>query len=162
MAQYALFGQYNYQNYFSKFQANNGQLGVSITIPLLVGSAAKALADQAATDIAKLRLQMNDTRNQISMNTRRSYQQWKKAEGARAVAQMQLELAREDLSVLIAQMTEGRALLSRVEQARVAENERWIQLYTAEIQLQRARLAVLRDTGTLIAALRAEPQAQQP
>ena len=35
---------------------------VSITIPLLVGSAAKALADQAATDIAKLRLQMNDTR----------------------------------------------------------------------------------------------------
>ncbi|MGA7410947.1 MAG: TolC family protein [Bryobacteraceae bacterium] len=162
VAQYALFGQYNYQNYFSKFQANNGQLGVSITIPLLVGSAAKALADQAATDIAKLRLQMNDTRNQISMNTRRSYQQWKKAEGARAVAQMQLELAREDLSVLIAQMTEGRALLSRVEQARVAENERWIQLYTAEIQLQRARLAVLRDTGTLIAALRAEPQAQQP
>jgi outer membrane protein len=82
VAQYALFGHYNYQNYFSKFQANNGQLGVSITIPLLVGSAAKALADQAATDIAKLRLQMNDTRNQIAMNTRRSYQQWKKAEGA--------------------------------------------------------------------------------
>ncbi len=162
VAQYALFGKYNYQQYFTKFQANNGQLGVSITIPLLVGSAAKALADQAATDIAKLRLQMNDTRNQISMNTRRNYQQWKKAEGARTIAQMQLELAREDLSVLIAQMTEGRAPLSRVEQARVAENERWIQLYAAEIQLQRTRLAVLRDTGTLVAALRAGPDAQQP
>jgi outer membrane protein len=162
VAQYALFGKYNYQEYFTKFQANNGQLGVSITIPLLVGSAARALADQAATDIAKLRLEMNDTRNQISMNTRRSYQQWKKAEGARSIAQMQLELAREDLSVLIAQMTEGRAPMSRVEQARVAENERWIQLYSAEIQLQRARLAVLRDTGTLVAALRADPAAQQP
>jgi outer membrane protein len=162
VAQYALFGKYNYQNYFTKFQANNGQLGVSITIPLLVGSAAKALADQAATDIAKLRLQMNDTRNQISMNTRRSYQQWKKAEGARSIAQMQLELAREDLSVLIAQMTEGRTPLSRVEQARVAENERWIQLYAAEIQLQRARLALLRDTGTLVATLRATPETQQP
>ena len=66
-----------------------------------------------------------------------------------------VELAREDLSVLIAQMTEGRTPLSRVEQARVAENERWIQLYAAEIQLQRARLAVLRDTGTLVATLRA-------
>jgi len=162
VAQYALFGDYNYQNYFSKFQANNGQLGVSITVPLLVGSAAKALADQAATDISKLRLQMNDTRNQISMNTRRSYQQWKKAEGTRAIAQMQLELAREDLSVLIAQMTEGRAPLSRVEQARVAENERWIQLYAVEMQLQRARLAILRDTGTLVATLRAQPEPQQP
>lgn len=162
VAQYALFGKYNYQNYFTKFQANNGQLGVSITIPLLVGSAAKALADQAATDIAKLRLQMNDTRNQISLNTRRSYQQWKKSEGARSIAQMQLELAREDLSVLIAQMTEGRAPISRVEQARVAENERWIQLYAAEIQLQRARLAVLRDTGTLVATLHVEALAQQP
>ncbi len=162
VAQYALFGKYNYQNYFTKFQANNGQLGVSITIPLLVGSAAKALADQAATDIAKLRLQMNDTRNQISMSTRRSYQQWKKAEGARSIAQMQLELAREDLSVLIAQMTEGRTPLSRVEQARVAENEHWIQLYAAEIQLQRARLAVLRDTGTLVATLRATVESPQP
>lgn len=162
VAQYALFGKYNYVNYFTKFQANNGQLGVSITIPLLVGSAAKALADQAATDIAKLRLQMNDTRSQISVNTRRSYQQWRKAEGARSIARMQLELAREDLSVLIAQMTEGRAPLSRVEQARVAENERWIQLYAAEIQLQRARLAVLRDTGVLVATLRAAPETQQP
>jgi outer membrane protein len=44
VAQYALFAKTDYQDYFTRFQRNNGELGVSIQIPLLTGSAAKGLA----------------------------------------------------------------------------------------------------------------------
>jgi hypothetical protein len=45
--------------------------------------------------------------------------------------------------------------LSRVEQARLEEGNRWIALYEAEAQVTRAKLAILRETGTLLAVLRA-------
>jgi outer membrane protein len=162
VAQYALFAKYNYKQYFTKFQYNNLQVGVEIIFPILVGSATRGISEQATTDIAKLRVQMNDTRSRTATNARRSYQEWKKAEAARDVARLQLDLAREDLSVLIAQLAEGRALMSRVEQARVAENDRWLMLYTAEASLERARLGLLKDTGTLVATLHSDRKPSQP
>jgi outer membrane protein len=158
VAQYELFAKYNnFQEYFTRFQRNNAELGISVLFPLLGGTAVKGLMEQAATDIAKLRLQINDTRNQVTLNARRGFLELRKAESARELAREQLELARDDLSVLISQMTEGRVLLSRVEQARVAENDRWLAWYAADTNLERARLALLRDTGTLVAALNAGP-----
>ena len=58
VAQYALFAKYNYQEYFTKFQRNNGQLGVSIRLPLLIGSAPSGLQAEAEVDLAKLRTQV--------------------------------------------------------------------------------------------------------
>src|SRR5208337_3504955 len=59
VAQYALFAKYNYVNYFQKFQRNNYQIGASISIPLIVGSASKGLAQQNSTDMQKIRIQMD-------------------------------------------------------------------------------------------------------
>ena len=162
VAQYALFLKQNYQNYFQKFQSNNYQIGASITIPLLVGSASRGMADQASTDLRRMRIQMDQTRNRIIAETRRSFQQWEKAANIRNLARMQLDLAREQLSVLLAQSNEGRALLSRVEQARLEESDRWIALYEAEIQVTRAKLAILRQTGTLLLAVRSGERVAQP
>jgi len=143
--------------YFTRFQRNNAELGISVVFPLLGGTAVKGLMEQAATDIAKLRLQIGDTRNQVTLNARRGFLELRKAESARELAREQLELARDDLSVLISQMSEGRVPLSRVEQARVAENDRWLAWYAADTNLERARLALLNDTGTLVAALNGGP-----
>jgi outer membrane protein TolC len=160
VAQYALFATFNnFQEYFTRFQRNNAELGVSVVFPLLGGTAAKGLMDQAATDIAKLRLQIGDTRNQVTLNARRGFLDLRKAASARELAREQLELARDDLSVLISQMAEGRVPLSRVEQARVGENDRWLAWYAADTNFERARLALLRDTGTLVAALSPAPDA---
>lgn len=156
VAQYALFTKQNYEKYFGQnFQRNNAQLGISITIPLLVGSATRGYADQASTDLQKLRLQMDQARARILSNTRRDYQQYQKAESLRNLARLQLDLSREQLNVLLAQYNEGRATMSRVEQARAEESERWIALYDSEAQLTRSKLAILRETGTLLASLRA-------
>ncbi len=162
VAQYALFAKYNYEQYFQKFQRNNGQIGASITIPLLIGSASRGYAEQAIIDMQKIRVQMNQVRNRVITDTRRSYQIWKKAQTVRDLAQMQLDLARENLTVLLAQKTEGRALPSDVEKARVEENNRWLEIYEAETQVTRAQLSIMREMGTLMASLDAVPREALP
>lgn len=156
VAQYSFFLKSNYIDYFQKFQANNYQIGASITIPLLVGSASKGLALQNSTDMQKIRIQMDQTHNRIVADTRRSYEQWKKAENIRDLSRLQLDLAREELTVLLAKNGEGQVPMSRVEQARLEEGDRWIALYEAETQVTRAKLAILRQTGTLLAVLRGQ------
>ncbi len=162
VAQYALFAKYNYAQYFQKFQANNFQLGASITIPLLIGSASRGLSEQAYTDMAKLRIQMDQVRNRILTDTRRSYEQWQKAESIRNLYRMQLDLAREELTVLLAQNGEGRISMSQVEQGRLEESNKWIALYDAEAQVTRAKLAILRQMGTLMATVREAGATRKP
>ncbi len=154
VAQYALFARYNYQDYFRTFQRNNGQLGVSIKIPLLVGSAPSGLAAQAETEIAKLRIQMGNTRGRVTVDAKKYYQDMKRAEGGRTVSKLDLEVAREQLSVLLAQLDEGRVPRSRVDEERYAEQEKWLAFYESEHALERARLNLLRRTGALQTALR--------
>jgi len=153
VAQYSFFLKSNYIDYFQKFQANNYQIGASIRIPILVGSASKGLALQNSTDMQKIRIQMDQTHNRIVADTRRSYEQWKKAENIRDLSRLQLDFAREELTVLISKNGEGQVPMSRVEQARLEEGNRWIAFYEAETQVTRAKLAILRQTGTLLAVL---------
>lgn len=162
VAQYSLFAKYVYQAYFQKFQRNNGQVGASFVIPLLVGSAVGGQLQESLTDAAKLRIQINETRDQVTIDTRRSYQDLHNAQELRNLARQQLDLAHDDLSVLLSRYAEGREILSNVEKARTAENERWLAMYEAEVQLQRAKLGVLRQLGDLMATLRSAPAELRP
>jgi hypothetical protein len=56
--------------------------------------------------------------------------------------------------MLLAQLGEGRATQQQVDDARLAEQEKWIALYDAQHLVENARLDLLRETGTLQAALR--------
>jgi len=155
VAQYGLFAKYSrFQDYFHTFSRNNGELGVSIQIPLLAGPAIGALSAQAEGDAARLRTEMNVARNRITLETRQAYQSLHRAETAREVARLDLDVIREQLSIVLAQLGEGRTSLRQVEEVRIAENEKWIAFYDAEYATQRARWDVLRQTGTLVAALR--------
>ena len=154
VAQYALFAKSNYQAFFTNIQRNNGELGVSITIPVLTGSAPKGLASQAQLDILELRTQINQTRNRIELDTQKSYQDLEKAEAAQNVARLDLDYAREQVSVLLAQLGEGRATQQQVDDSRLNEQEKWIIFYEGQHNVEKARLGLLRQTGTLQAALR--------
>lgn len=154
VAQYELLAKTNYQNFFTRFQRNNGELGVSIQIPLLTGSASKGLATQAQTDILELRTQMGQLRNRIQLDTEKSYHELQKATSAQEVARLDLDYAREQVSMLLAQLGEGRAAQQQVDNARLTEQEKWIAFYDAQHAVESARLDLLRQTGTLMAALR--------
>ena len=88
------------------------------------------------------------------LDIHQSYQEIRKADVARELAQADLDLARAQLSVVLAQMNEGRASLRQVEEARFNEDEKWIAFYDAQFNAERARLNVLRQTGELHGALK--------
>jgi outer membrane protein len=154
IAQYGLFAKFNnYTDYFRTFQRNNGELGMSITVPVLPGAGVSAAVAQAETEAARLRIEMNTARNRISLETRQSYQTLRKAQTARDVARLDLEVARDQVSILLAQMNEGRAGLQQMEEARFDEDEKWIVFYDAQYTAEKAAWDLLRQTGELVAAL---------
>ncbi len=155
IAQYALFARFNnYEDFFRKFERHNGQLGMSFQVPLFSGRAALAQAAQAETDAARLRIEINNARRRINLETRKAYQDVKRAETAWDVARQDLELSRDNVSLLLAQLQEGRVTLRAVEEARFQENEKWMALYDARYALEKARLTLLKRTGSLMTALR--------
>jgi outer membrane protein TolC len=155
VAQYSLLAKYNnFQDYFQRFSRNNVELGASFEIPLLAGRAGKAYASQSEAEAAKIRTEVNRTRNRITSDLRRAYQDLRHADTSREVARADLDLAREQLSIDLAQYDEGRAPLARVEASRALENEKWLAYYDTQHTAELARLNVLRQTGTLVAALK--------
>jgi len=154
IAQYGLFATFNhYQEYFLRYQANNAEIGVSFGLPLLLGPAVSAAAAAADADASKLRIQLANTRNQITADTRKSFRDLHKAEAQRDVARLDLDLARQQLSDNLALFQEGRILLSQVEESRIAESGKWIAFYDAQYAVERARWDVARQTGDLLASL---------
>jgi outer membrane protein TolC len=133
VAQYNLLAKFNnYEQFFNHFQYNNWQLGASFEFPLLNGRALSSAATQA----------------------RQTFQEVHRAESARDLARADLDLAREQISVNLAQFEEGRLPMARVEEARAAEQEKWLAYYAAQHTVERARLDILHQSGTLLVALR--------
>lgn len=153
VAQYSLFAKYAYQAYFTQFQRNNAQLGMSIEVPLILGQSGAALVSQSQADIAKLRIEVTRTRARIANDLRAAYQDVRRAEMARDVARADLDVAREELTLDLAQMDEGRMPLASVEAARATEDEKWLAYYESQHTAELARLNVLRQTGTLEALM---------
>jgi outer membrane protein TolC len=155
VAQYALLGKYNnFDQYFTKFQHNNSELGASISVPVLAGRASSAYASQADADAAKIRAEISRTRGRIANDLRRAFQDVRRADASRDLARADLDLARDQISIDLAQMEEGRIPAAKTEQDRATENEKWLALYEAQTASERARLGFLRQTGTLFSALR--------
>jgi len=155
VAQYALLSKFNnYQKYFNSFQRNNGQLGVSFQIPVFSGPAVSAAVAQAGTEAATVRVQLGAAQSRIAGGARKAFEDMRQAETGKEIAKMDLDLARDQVSVLLAQMGEGRASLRQVDEARTTETDKWIAFFDAAASAEKARWAVLRQTGELVAALR--------
>jgi outer membrane protein TolC len=155
VAQYALLAKYNnFDQYFTKFQHNNIELGASVSVPLLAGRASTAYASQAEADAAKIRAEISRTRSRIGGDLRRAFQDVRRADAARDLARADLDVARDQISIDLAQMEEGRIPAAKTEQDRAAENEKWLAYYDAQTTAERTRLALLRASGTLLAELK--------
>ena len=155
VAQYALLSQYShYDQYFLRFQRNNGEVGASIQIPFLTGPGVKAQISQAEADQQRIRAEIMAARNRIALDVHQGFQDLAKASIASELAKAEVDLAHEQLSVLLAQMNEGRASLRQIEDARSNEDEKWVAFYDAQFNDVKARLSILRQTGELMSALR--------
>ncbi len=154
VAQYALFGKYNgLDKYFAQYQANNGEIGASIQLPLFAGSSIKAAVAQLDTDEQRLRVEVQSVKDRIAMGVHQGYVGIDRAKLAADLAKEGLDLARDQLTLVLDQLNDGRATLREVEQARINESEKWIAFYDAQFGQERARLDLLRQTGSLVASL---------
>ena len=155
VAQYGLFAKFNnYEDFFNRFQRNNGQLGVSIQVPLVTGPAAGAEAARASLELARLRAELAALRNRIALDVERDYQALRAAQASADVARLDLDVARESLDVLLKRFEAGETDLAAVENARRLEAEKWSAWYAARHQLESAGWSVAYHTGALMAALR--------
>ena len=155
VAQYGLFSRFNnYDKFFNRFQRHNGQFGVSVQVPLLPSQASKAQMGMVDGELAGLKTQLNAERGRASAQARKAFQEIAAQEAGVEVATLDLQVAREQTSLLLALQEEGRASQKQLEEARIAENEKWMALFDARFSLDRARLDLLKETGTLAAALR--------
>ncbi len=155
VAQYGLLGRFNnYEEFFRKFVRHNGQVGVSFQFPIWPGAGAGSQAAQAEAEVAQLRVQLRTARRRIEEQTRRAFDDIQQAEAGVQVARLDLEVARDQVSILLAQAGEGRASLRQVEEARTLETDKWVAFYDSAAALEKARYALLRQTGGLMAALR--------
>jgi outer membrane protein TolC len=154
IAQYALFAKFNnYAEFYRNFQRNNGEIGLAFQLPLSSGPGVREQLAQTGTEVAHLRVELASARNRLSADVQQSFRDLHKAETASTVARLDLEVAREQLSVDLAQMQEGRLSLRQVEEARIAENAKWIAFYEAQYTVEKARWNVLRLTGDLLPAI---------
>ena len=143
----------NYAEFFNKFQRNNGQIGMSFQVPIFAGASIGAQVAQSEIDINHIKIEMANARNRIAADLQQSFRDAARSQSASEVARLDLEVAREQVSVDLAQMQEGRLPMRELEEARVAENAKWIALYDAQYALEKARWNVLRLTGQLTASV---------
>lgn len=154
VAQYAVLARFNnYDQFFQRFQRNNGQIGVSLQLPLLPGPGVGAQVAQTQADIDRLRTELNATRNRIVTEIQQAFRDVKKATTAAEVARLDLELAREQVSVILAQIEEGRATMRQAEEARVVENDKGIAFNDSQYALDKSRWSLLHASGALVAWL---------
>jgi outer membrane protein TolC len=155
VAEYGLFAKFNnYTEYFRAFQRNNGEIGLAISVPLFANAQDLAHAAQAGVEIQRIRTELEQLRGRVEADTRQAWEDIHVAETAGEVARLDLDLARDQVNLLLAQLEEGKATLKDVEEARYVEHERWMQLYDARTTLERAQFQLLRQTRMLVAALR--------
>jgi len=155
IAQYALLSRFNnYDKFFPRFQRNNFEFGMSFEVPILTGRSGSAASVQAQVDIDKIRTEIGRTRARITADLQHAYREVRRVESAQKLARADLDLARDQLTLDLARYDEGQVTMAQVEASRAAEQEKWIAYYDTQHALEVARLTILRQTGTLVAALR--------
>ena len=115
---------------------------------------ARAYAAQAELEVTRLRTQIVQVRRKVATDIREAYQGIKKSESARDLAKLDLEVAREQVNIVMARYEEGRAPMRELEEARVAEGEKWVVYFSSQSIVERSKLDLLRHAGTLTAALK--------
>jgi outer membrane protein len=150
-AQYANLATYNnYQKYYQphSFQPNNATVGIDIHLPFL-NIAQHARVREAEADARKAEKQADVSRNQISEETLRLQRSVTHTSAARDVAQLEFEIAQQNVAAIDTRMNSGGANLHDLDLARTQANEKLIALQDVTFDLERTQVEYLRATGKL-------------
>lgn len=154
----------NYTQYYTNFQYNNFGIGVQIKVPLFDVSL-KAKARQSAAEAAHAVAQADQARNTANEQTFQLQKSLGELAAQQRVAQLQAELAQEQLDVITTQLANGSgspnapAITPKDEQqAHIQERERYEDVLDANFAVTRAQLGLLRSIGAIEDWAKSAPQ----
>ncbi len=150
---YAKFNNYN--EYYLRFQHNNFNVGVQITLPLFDASR-KAKAQGSSAEAAQASAQADQLRNQTGEQILRLQKNITELAAQQQVAELQNELAQDQLDAITTQLRlgsgtpGGAAPLPKDEQgAHIRERSYFVDMLQTQFQLTQARLSLLRSMGRI-------------
>ena len=150
---YAKFNNYN--EYYLRFQHNNFNIGVQITLPLFDASR-KAKAKASSAEAIGATAQADQLRDQTSEQILQLRKSITELAAQEQVAALQNELAQDQLDMVTAELQSGSgnpgapAPLPKDEQAaRIGERSRYVDMLETRFQLTQARISLLRSLGRI-------------
>ncbi len=154
VTQYSMFSRFNnYDSFYNRFERHNGQIGASFELPLFTGKAPRAAAEEADVETERLRIERERLERKLALDTANRLRDREDAWANHELASLELDAARERVSVLLARSSEGRATLMELELARVEEARRWAEFYRSHAVASLRDLELLAETGQLLAYL---------
>jgi outer membrane protein TolC len=155
-AEYNRYAKFNnYAEYYLRFQHNNFDVGVQITIPLFDASR-RAKARESAAEAVKATAEADQAKNQVSeqvLTLRHSIEEMK---AQRRIAELKSDLAGEQLATVQSELQNGSGsanaplVTPKDEQlARIQERERYQDALDARFQVTSMELNLLRSLGEI-------------
>jgi outer membrane protein TolC len=157
---YAKFNNYN--EYYLRFQHNNFNVGIQITLPVF-DATRKAKAQGSSAEAAQATAQADQLRDQTSEQILQLQKNVAELTAQEKVAELQNELAQDQLDTITTQLhlgsgTGGAAPLPKDEQAaHVRERNFFVDMLETRLQLTEARLSLLRSMGRIEEWAKAAP-----
>jgi outer membrane protein TolC len=149
VGQYSVLSKFNnYQDFYKKFERNNVNVGLQITIPIFAAKTSANVA-LARSQLNAAELRLGQKRQGARLDAQQKSRGVRELDASREVARLDLQLAQETLQLVQAKFDQGRATLQEVEQARLDESDKWVAFLDADFARQQAQLALLQATGQL-------------
>jgi outer membrane protein TolC len=149
VGQYSVLSQFNnYGEFYKKFERNNVNIGLQITIPLFAAKTSANVA-LAKSQLSEAELTLGSKRQEVRLEVQQKARSVRELDAAREVARLNLQLAQETLQLDQAKFDQGRVTLQEIEQARLDENDKWVGFLDADFARQQAQLTLLQATGQL-------------
>jgi outer membrane protein len=149
VGQYSILSNFNnYLEFYKKFQRNNLNVGVQITIPIF-SSKTRANVALAKSELSAAEISLGSKRQAVRSDVLQKERNVRELDATREVARLALKLAQETVQIDQAKFDEGGLTLGDMEQARLDENDKWIVFLDADFARQQGQLTFLQATGQL-------------
>lgn len=153
VGQYSVLSKFNnYLEFYRKFERNNLNVGVVLTIPLFAAKTSANVA-LAKNQLNLAELTLSGKRQEVRLEVQQKTRSVGELDATREVARLDLKLAQETVDLAQARFDQGRATLQEIEQARLDESDKWIAFLDADFAREQAQLALLQATGQLAKVL---------
>lgn len=154
--QYSRYAKFNnYEEYYLRFQHNNFDVGINMTIPIF-DAQGRAHARVSAADAVRASEQANLFRMQLGEQTRELSGSLAELRAQQKIARLQSDYAQENADAVETELQNGTGnpnlspLTPRDEQkARIEERRRYVDKLDADFQLIQAEIQLQRSLGTV-------------